>query len=119
MAEDGSGCSTGAAGTSRATCQVRRTFQPMIPTPGHGAWPSGHSTEAFLAATLEWGEKGGPGWKHYFALVAQANANPVWGGETMTRYFDPVIHRLIDLLKKAMPGARTFFIIGITSYHKV
>ena len=62
--------------------------------------------EAFLAATLEWGEKGGPGWKHYFALVAQANANPVWGGETMTRYFDPVIHRLIELLKKAMPGAR-------------
>ncbi|NIM42110.1 MAG: phosphatase PAP2 family protein [Hydrogenophaga sp.] len=27
-------------------------IQPMIPTPGHGAWPSGHSTEAFLAATL-------------------------------------------------------------------
>jgi membrane-associated phospholipid phosphatase len=27
-------------------------IQPMIPTPGHGAWPSGHATEAFLAATL-------------------------------------------------------------------
>lgn len=62
--------------------------------------------DAFLKETLEWGEKGGPGWKHYFALVAQANANPVWGGETMTRYFDPVIHRTIEMLKKAMPGAR-------------
>jgi len=62
--------------------------------------------EAFLKETLEWGEKGGPGWKHYFALVAQANANPLWGGETMTRYFDPVIDRTIGLLKKAMPGAR-------------
>ena len=62
--------------------------------------------EAFLRPTLEWAEKGGPGWKHYFALVSQANANPVWGGETMTRYFDPVIHRLIAMLKKAMPGAR-------------
>lgn len=61
---------------------------------------------AFLEPTLQWGEKGGPGWRHYFALVAQANANPVWGGETMTRYFDPVIHRLIDLLRKALPGAR-------------
>ena len=24
----------------------------MIPTPGHGSWPSGHSTEAFAVATL-------------------------------------------------------------------
>ncbi len=62
--------------------------------------------EAFLRPTLEWAEKGGPGWKHYFALVAQANANPVWGGETMTRYFDPVVHRLVELLRKAIPGSR-------------
>ncbi|WP_374413066.1 phosphatase PAP2 family protein [Hydrogenophaga sp.] len=27
-------------------------IQPMIPTPGHGAWPSGHATEAFLTARL-------------------------------------------------------------------
>jgi len=27
-------------------------IQPMVPTPGHGAWPRGHATEAFLAATL-------------------------------------------------------------------
>src|SRR5690606_13703403 len=27
-------------------------IQPMIPTPGHGAWPSGHACEAFVAATL-------------------------------------------------------------------
>jgi hypothetical protein len=26
--------------------------QPMIQTPGHGTWPSGHATEAFAAATL-------------------------------------------------------------------
>ena len=61
---------------------------------------------AFLKPLLEWGEKGGPGWKHYFALISQANANPVWGGETMARYFDTVIHRLIDLLKESLPGAR-------------
>ena len=27
-------------------------IQPMIPTPGHASWPSGHSTEAFMNATL-------------------------------------------------------------------
>jgi hypothetical protein len=27
-------------------------IQPMIATPGHGSWPSGHSTEAFLAANV-------------------------------------------------------------------
>ncbi|MBA4261751.1 MAG: phosphoesterase [Comamonadaceae bacterium] len=27
-------------------------IQPMIATPGHGAYPSGHATEAFIAATL-------------------------------------------------------------------
>ncbi|ETA52549.2 phosphatase PAP2 family protein [Ponticoccus alexandrii] len=26
--------------------------QPLIQTPGHGAWPSGHATEAFALATL-------------------------------------------------------------------
>ncbi|HBM61112.1 MAG TPA: phosphoesterase [Citreicella sp.] len=26
--------------------------QPIIQTPGHGAWPSGHATEAFAVATL-------------------------------------------------------------------
>ena len=61
---------------------------------------------AFLHPLMTWQEKGGPGWKHYFALVAQANANPVWGGETMARYFDPIIHRLIDLLREAIPGSR-------------
>ena len=61
---------------------------------------------AFLEPLIVWQATGGPGWKHYFALVAQANANPVWGGETMARYFDPVIQRLIDLLRIAIPGAR-------------
>ena len=27
-------------------------IQPMIPVPGHGSWPSGHATEAFLTATV-------------------------------------------------------------------
>ncbi|MBJ7447003.1 MAG: TetR family transcriptional regulator [Brevundimonas sp.] len=62
--------------------------------------------EAFLRPPFQWSLKGGPGWKHYSALVAQTNANPAFGGETMARYFDPAIHRLIELIRKVLPGAR-------------
>ena len=62
--------------------------------------------EAFLRPPFEWSLKGGPGWKHYSALVAQTNANPTFGGETMARYFDPAIHRLIELIKQVLPGSR-------------
>lgn len=61
--------------------------------------------EAFLRPPFEWSLKGGPGWKHYAALVAQTNANPAFGGETMARYFDPAIHRLIELIKQVLPEA--------------
>lgn len=61
--------------------------------------------EAFLRPPFEWSLKGGPGWKHYAALVAQTNANPAFGGETMARYFDPAIHRLIELIKQVLPQA--------------
>jgi AcrR family transcriptional regulator len=62
--------------------------------------------EAFLRPPFQWSLKGGPGWKHYAALVAQTNANPAFGGETMARYFDPAIRRLIELIKTVLPGAR-------------
>lgn len=62
--------------------------------------------EAFLRPPFDWSLKGGPGWKHYAALVAQTNANPTFGGETMARYYDPAIRRLIELIKRIMPQAR-------------
>ena len=61
---------------------------------------------AFLRPVLDPATHTGPGWRNYFALVAQVNNTPVWGGETMTRYFDPVIHRVIDLLRRVLPQAR-------------
>lgn len=42
-------------------------------------------------------------WKHYFQLIAQVNNSPEWGGELMTRYFDPLVRRFIDALRKALP----------------
>ncbi|MEO5693861.1 MAG: TetR/AcrR family transcriptional regulator [Usitatibacter sp.] len=46
-----------------------------------------------------------PGWKSYFRLVAIVNSTYQWGGEMMTRYFDPVIRKLLDLLRRCMPRA--------------
>ncbi len=61
--------------------------------------------EAFLRPPFQWSLKGGPGWKHYAALVAQTNANPTFGGEIMARYYDPAIRRLIELIKVILPDA--------------
>jgi len=60
---------------------------------------------AFIDPLLRISQEGGPGWKSYFALVAQVNNTPAWGGETMTRFFDPVVHRLVETLKAVRPQA--------------
>ncbi|MCL6547121.1 MAG: hypothetical protein K6T61_18050, partial [Bryobacteraceae bacterium] len=61
--------------------------------------------EAFIEPLLRISQEGGPGWKSYFALVAQVNNTPAWGGETMARFFDPVVHRLVETLKAVRPEA--------------
>lgn len=61
---------------------------------------------AFVEPALERWAHGGPGWKAYLALVAQVNNTPEWGGETMTRYFDPVVHRVIALMRRCIPEAQ-------------
>jgi AcrR family transcriptional regulator len=61
--------------------------------------------DAFVGPALDWQATGGPGWKHYCALVAQVNAAPAWGAETMAHYFDPLVHRFIELMRQALPGA--------------
>ena len=62
---------------------------------------------AFLSPILENDRHQDPGWRNFSALVALANNSKEWGGEMMSRYFDSVIHRLIDLLRKAMPDAES------------
>jgi AcrR family transcriptional regulator len=47
--------------------------------------------------------RGGPGWKSYFALVAQINNSPEWGGSMMSQYFDHVVHVFIDALREVFP----------------
>lgn len=61
--------------------------------------------EAFIDPLLRISQDGGQGWKSYFVLVAQVNNTPAWGGETMTRFFDPVVHQLVETLKSVRPEA--------------
>ena len=61
--------------------------------------------EAFIGPLLERSMTEEPGWKNYFRLVALVNNTPAWGGETMHRFFDPVVHRFVDALKLALPDA--------------
>ena len=57
---------------------------------------------AFLDTDLDLYSQGGESWKNYGALGALAS-NTTYGGELMDLHFDPVVLRLIDLLKKALP----------------
>ncbi|MFV3078033.1 hypothetical protein [Niveispirillum fermenti] len=58
---------------------------------------------AFLDTDLDLYIEGGDAWKNYAALGAQVANTPEWGAELMDKHFDPVVRRLIDLLKKALP----------------
>ena len=42
-------------------------------------------------------------WTNYMRLVAQINSSSEWGGELMTRYFDPLVRRFLEALRKALP----------------
>jgi AcrR family transcriptional regulator len=42
-------------------------------------------------------------WAAFGKIAAQANSAAGWGAEKITKYFNPVVLALIDLLKKAMP----------------
>ena len=58
---------------------------------------------AFLDTDLDLYGQGGENWKNYGALGAQVSNTP-YGAELFDFHFDPVVLRLIDLLKKALPG---------------
>lgn len=64
------------------------------------------AVRAFLGPIFDNDQQNDDGWRSWSALVALANNSKEWGGEMMSRYFDKVIHRFIDLLRKAMPAAQ-------------
>ena len=59
--------------------------------------------DAFTRPLLDRSTRGSPGWKSYFALIAEINNSPEFGGVLMTRYFDPVVQRFIGAIRRALP----------------
>ena len=58
----------------------------------------------YLDTDLDLYITGGEGWRNYAALASQVANTPEWGAGMMDQHFDPVVLRLIDLIKQAMPG---------------
>jgi AcrR family transcriptional regulator len=58
---------------------------------------------AFLDTDLDLYIEGGESWKNYAALGAQVANTPEWGAQLMDEHFDPVVLRLIEILKRALP----------------
>lgn len=59
---------------------------------------------AFLDTDLDTYILGGEPWRNYGTLGAMVAYTPEWGTAILSRLMDPVVLRLIGLLKKAMPG---------------
>lgn len=60
---------------------------------------------AFLRPVMEKLEHGGPGWRNYLSLIAWVSNMHEWGGEVMTRSFDEVVERLVQVIHRALPDA--------------
>lgn len=58
---------------------------------------------AFLDTDLDLYINGGEGWKNFAAFAAQVS-NSAEGAAMMDLHFDPVVLKLIGILKKALPG---------------
>ena len=59
--------------------------------------------DAFTHPLLDRSSRGSPGWKSYFALIAEVNNSPEFGGVLMSRFFDPVVEKFIDAIRRALP----------------
>lgn len=59
---------------------------------------------AYLRPTFDFMIEGGDGHRHYAAMIAHLNSAPDGAiPDIETSPFDPVVHRLVELLKKARP----------------
>jgi AcrR family transcriptional regulator len=59
--------------------------------------------DAFTRPLLDRSTRGSAGWKSYFALIAEINNSPEFGGVLMTRFFDPVVQRFIEAIRRVLP----------------
>lgn len=60
---------------------------------------------AFVLPFFERARTGDEGWKNYFRLIAMVNNDASHVAVSIMSLFDPLVHRLIALVKQALPGA--------------
>ena len=61
---------------------------------------------AFVTPFMERARTGDEGWKNYFRLIALVNNDASHVAVSIMSYFDPLVHRLIGVVKRALPEAR-------------
>jgi AcrR family transcriptional regulator len=78
--------------------EARREAHPRPP-------PIEAVINAFTYPLLNRSARGGAGWKSYFAIIAQVNNSPEFGGVLMSQQFDPLVQKFIAALRESLPGA--------------
>ena len=58
---------------------------------------------AYLDTDLDLYLIGGEGWRNYAALGAQVAMAPEWGAKLFDTHFDPVVLKMIGMLRQALP----------------
>ena len=90
----------------RRAALLNRERLELLEAVRRAALPGAPSLEAIVNAftqpLLERAARGGAGWKSYFALIAYVDNSPEFG-PMMTRHFDPLVERLIAVLREALP----------------
>jgi AcrR family transcriptional regulator len=76
--------------------ETRRRFWPRPPTPEA-------LLQAYVSPLVRRLKENKPGWRNYFALVAEANNSPEWSG-LMTQHYDPYIRQFVSAMHEALPG---------------
>lgn len=61
--------------------------------------------DAFLDPILERLAHAGPGWRNYFALLANVNNSPEWGKKLMGGTFNGTVREFIAAVLESLPGA--------------
>jgi AcrR family transcriptional regulator len=89
---------------ARPLVSARRESLRTYLTRSGGAVAVDGAVAAFINPMIDLSLHGDPGWKSYFALVAQIDNTP-WGAEIIHRFFDDNVHELIDVLQRALPGS--------------
>jgi AcrR family transcriptional regulator len=70
---------------------------------GNNVTPEG-TLRAYLQPIFSLGRKGGRAWQNYCSLFLQLGSSSEWGAEALVNYFDPVARRLMEVMRKALPG---------------